>query len=197
MKLPLNCTVEYHRKFLSNEESQQLYDQLISDYELKTLKLEVISAGKKNLFDYGKIMFVNRELYETNKFPEEIWGKIMVWPTSLIRIKQRLEELVNKVFSVCVCIYYPDGNTGVDYHSDYAAFGDTSVIPSISIGEEREFLLREKENLEVFEITLEDGSLLIMGEHCQQRYEHCLPVNPKFKRGRINLTFRQYGFDEG
>ncbi len=139
-------------------------------------------------------MFIDQVLYEVNVFPEEQWGKTAVWPDNLFKIKQRVEALTKKPFQVCVCIYYPNGNNRVSYHSDYSAFGDTTTIPSISIGEERAFLLREKSSQIEHEIFLEEGSLLIMGEHCQERYEHSLPIRPKYKNGRINLTFRQYGF---
>ena len=80
------------------------------------------------------------------------------------------------------------------YHSDLLAFGDTSFIPSISLGEERKFALGEKATLEIFETVLENGSLLVMEENCQARYEHSLLIDPIYKNGRINLTFRLYGF---
>jgi alkylated DNA repair dioxygenase AlkB len=91
-------------------------------------------------------------------------------------------------------IYYPDGNSGLDFHSDHAVFGDTSIIPSVSLGEEREFKFREKESGNEITTTLESGSLIIMGKHCQERYEHRLPINPESNKPRINLTFRKYGF---
>ena len=110
------------------------------------------------------------------------------------KLKEKIENFTNRKFEVCVLIYYPDGNSGVDFHSDYVAFGDTSIIPSISLGEEREFKFREKESEVEVSQTLENGSLILMGRYCQKRYEHSLPINPKYKEPRINLTFRKYGF---
>ncbi len=192
--LPLNCSVDYTNVFLSKEESTQLYTQLITDYEINNLKTAIYVEGKKTLSDYGKIMFMDENLYAENKLPENQWGKTAIWSDELKKIKERVEAFTNRIFHVCVCIYYPDGNSGVGYHSDYVAYGDTSVIASISIGEEREFYLREKKNFKVFDLVLEEGSLLVMGENCQDRYEHSLPTNPKYEKGRINLTFRKYGF---
>ena len=74
------------------------------------------------------------------------------------------------------------------------AYGDTNIIPSISLGEEREFQLRENATQEIYNITLENGSMIIMGENCQKNYEHALPPHSKYKNARINLTFRKYGF---
>ena len=108
-------------------------------------------------------------------------------------VKEKVETYTGHQFETCVCIYYPDGNSGVGYHSDFIAFGDTTLIPSLSLGEDRIFKLREKETLIEHEILLNNGSLIIMGEHCQERYEHSLPENSKYKNPRINLTFRKYG----
>lgn len=67
----------------------------------------------------------------------------------------------------------------IDFHSDFVAFGDTSIIPSISLGEEREFIFREIESGNKFVTPLAHVSL---------------PINPDYKNERINLTFRKYGF---
>jgi len=141
--------------------------------------------------DYGKLMFVGEEHYRDNKFPERIWGNIAIWPDYLLPIKHHLEGLTDRVYGNCICIYYPDGNSGVDFHSDYQAFGDTSVIPSLSLGEERVFQLREKSTYKINSTKLENGSLIIMGEHCQERYEYSVPLDPTYTSPRINLTFRQ------
>lgn len=121
-------------------------------------------------------------------------GATKSWTSKLKLAKDQIEKITNQQFQVCVLIYYPDGNSGVDYHSDFPAFGSTSLIPSISLGEEREFKFRSKENGEEFGQTLSNGSLTLMGDHCQDRYDHSLPINSEYKRPRINLTFRKYGF---
>lgn len=194
IKLPLNCEVNYLKGFLSNSESALLYQELIALFKIDTLFTKINVSGETIISKTGKIMFLDKELFETNKFPEEIWGKTSIWSKTIIDIKNRVEIIANKKFQVCVCIYYPDGNTGVGFHSDYTAFGDTSLIPSLSIGEEREFQLREIATSKIHKLNLKEGSLLIMGKDCQQNYEHSLPINSKYKKGRINLTFRPYGY---
>lgn len=195
MKISLNCELNYIQSFLSKQESESLYKELVDTFKIDSLKTKINFNEETSLSDYGKIMFIDEELLETNAFPEEIWGKTSVWSEKLIDVKNKVEKVANRVFSVCVCIYYPDGNSGVDFHSDFIAFGDTNLIPSLSIGAERAFHLRDKRNFKIHELILEEGSLLIMGKGCQQNYEHSLPVNPKYKKGRINLTFRPYGFN--
>ena len=194
MKLPLNCSVEYHHSFLSKRETNRLYNYLASLERLTNIhKIETIS-GEIYHQENGKLMFLNKELYEANEFPESLWGPTMIWPKELVLIKERIDNFTGHQFDVCVCIYYADCNAGVGYHSDLVAFGDTSIIPSLSLGEERVFQLRELETRKEHNVVLENGSLIIMGEHCQERYEHSLPLNPEYKNPRINLTFRKFGF---
>lgn len=194
MKLPLNCSVEYISNFLSKYESKALYDELIEIHQLDQLTEVKTENGVYNV-NYGKLMFMDEALFDGNHLPEAQWGKGKSWSPTIKSIKEKVEKYAQHTFHVCVCIFYPDGDSGVDFHSDFPAFGNTSIIPSLSIWEEREFQLRENETSDVYELKLAEGSLLIMGENCQERYEHSLPVNSQYKKGRINLTFRSYGFN--
>lgn len=194
MKLPLNCDVEYISDFISLKDTKELFIEL--NEIIKTTKfIPSTEGGHKYDVNFEKVTFLDKKLLDENRFPEEHWGPTKFWTNKLKTLKEKIERFTNQKFGVCVLIYYPDGNSGVDFHSDYVAFGDTSIIPSISLGEEREFKFREKESgIETSKI-LENGSLVIMGENCQDRYEHSLPINTKYKQPRINLTFRKYGFN--
>jgi len=196
MKLKLNCSAEYIRSFLTQRESNELYDELLTYKKLTDPFTLALANGERYQENYGKMMFIDRNLFEEQRFPESIWGPNQIWSDKMTTIKERVASFTRHPFETCVCIYYPDGNSGVDYHSDPVAFGDTTIIASISLGEERIFHLREKETMEVHELLLENGSLFIMGEHTQERYEHALPLNSNYKNARINLTFRKYGFGD-
>ncbi|SEC42016.1 2OG-Fe(II) oxygenase superfamily protein [Tenacibaculum sp. MAR_2009_124] len=195
MILDLNCEIKYKEVFLSEEESDTIYKELSEIKEFTKPFSMILFNGERYQENYGKHMFMDIELFKENKLPSEIWGPSKPWTERLLVIKDRIEEETGHQFQVCVCIYYPDGNSGVDYHSDQVAFGDTSHIVSISLGEERVFHLREKLTQKVHEVVLKKGSLLLMGEHCQERYEHALPLDLNYKQPRINLTFRKFGFD--
>ena len=192
MKLPLNCSVEYFRNFLTEEEALSLYQEIKDKYQIAQFNKMSIQQ-KEFVSETGKINFVDPDLFETIKASKMVRGEILIWPAQLRKVKERIEKLTKRRFHVCVAIYYPDGNAGVDYHSDYIAFGDTTVIPSLSTGEERTFLLREKATMKKHELLLEQGSLVVMGENCQERYEHSIPRDSQCTKGRINLTFRTYG----
>lgn len=193
MKLSLNCEVDYFSGFLEFSDANELFVEL-NEIVKKTNYNPKTEDGITHEVNFEKIMFLDQNLLVENIFPEQHWGPTRGWTNKLKWLKARIENFTNHKFEVCVLIFYPDGNSGVDFHSDYVAFGDTSIIPSISLGEEREFKFRERESeIEVSQM-LENGSLIIMGKYCQDRYEHSLPINPKYKAPRINLTFRKYGF---
>lgn len=194
MRLELNCTVEYYPNFLSEIEADDLFVNLMTCSKLTKMHEMTTLTGERVKYDFGKTMFINHDLFDQKVFPESIWGSSMLWPKEMTLVRERVEKITSQKFEICVCIFYPDGKSGVEYHSDFVAFGDTSLIPSLSLGEERAFKLREKLTLKEHNMVLEKGSLLIMGDHCQELYEHSLPVNPVYKLPRINLTFRKYGF---
>lgn len=194
MKLDLNCKVEYFDSFLKISESIELYNYLLTYNKLMSKFTLTLANGEQYQENYGKMMFIDRNLFDEKRFPESIWGPNQIWSDKMAFVKDRVENFTGHKFETCVCIYYPDGNTGVDYHSDQVAFGDTTNIASISISEERKFYLREKRTKKVHEILLKNGSLLMMGEGCQDLYEHALPLDSNCKKPRINLTFRKYGF---
>jgi alkylated DNA repair dioxygenase AlkB len=190
MKLPLNCEVEYLQHFLPTEESAKLFNLLMEQFTPSTFEV-LLASGERFKTETGKVTFMDEVLYTANRFPPDIWGQTAVWPDPLRKVKEKVETLTGHAFQVGVGILYPDGNTGIDYHSDLVAFGDTSYIPSLSLGEERRFFLREKTTQEESNLLLHQGSLIIMGEHCQERYEHSLPVDPACDGARVNITFRK------
>ena len=197
MKLQIDCEVEYTEGFVSKDESAVLFRWICDHCEgLESNEIRM-GDGSTFLSDTGKIMFVDPELTDTSLFPEP-HGRRVAWPPLLEALRDRLERLTGREFNVCVCIYYRDGGVGVDFHSDLRSFGPVSYIPSISLGAERRFSLRQREqHSDEVSLVLADGSLLIMGDGCQERYEHSLPLDPDCSEPRINLTFRPFGWPPG
>lgn len=197
MKLPLKCDVTYYESFLSPAESAEIFDWICAhcpDLEWEDITL---ANGMVHRMDTGKWMFVDEELTDFSLF-FEAHGRRMAWPPIMRSLKDKVEQFVGMAFHVCVCIYYRSGDVGVGFHSDLRSFGSTSLIPSISLGAERTFLFRRKsDHSEQFEMSLANGSLLIMGDGCQDEYEHSVPVCAEVLEPRINLTFRPFNWPKG
>jgi len=188
------CVVEYHPGVLSPEESEELFRDLCQNYNVSNRKV-LMADGTEFEVETGTYLFADKELTSYDVFPK-VWGERQAWSPLMKMLKDRVESISKRQFQVCRIVYYENGAAGMDFHSDPSAYGDNTWISSVSLGEEREFLLRNKENHDdVHSYILEGGSLIIMGERCQDRYEHAVPRDPKYKKPRINLTFRRYGFD--
>ncbi len=194
MKLPLNCSVDYFSGFLSQEEAAELYRVLIDEYEINKARLVIEAGGKFYQTDSFKILFSTSELIEQNTHPEHIHGKCHVWSGVMETLREEVEHLLDKKFEIAMCLFYPDGDYFADYHFDQQTSGDQTILPSISLGEVRKFNFKENSSGDVYSLELGNGSLLVMGEYCQRRYEHSLPKNPQYKNGRINITFREPAF---
>jgi len=194
MRLPLNCKVDYFSDFLNKEEAKKLYEILINKYHLDQSRIVMEAGGNMIKTDSFKIMFSTERLIKENRHPESVHGKVFVWSGLMTRLKERIEKLLDKEFELAMCLYYPDGNYFAPYHSDQQTSGHKTILPSISLGEVREFRFKDNESQDVYNLKLANGSLLIMGDHCQSRYTHSLPKNPKYKKGRINITFREPDF---
>lgn len=193
IQLPINCDLTYYPDFLSDKDNEHLFNYITKNIEF-TNRIINPETGDEFVMDILKCMFLDTSDPKLMTL-HETYGKKYHWPKPLSRIKSYIEEICMTNFDVCVCIYYPDGNSGVDFHSDLTAFGDTSLIPSLSLGTERTFILRNKNNFsDSISLRLKNGSLLIMGEGCQERYEHSLPVDSSISSERINLTFRKFDF---
>lgn len=194
MKLPLNCSVEYYPDFLTEEEAAELYRFLIEDYALDKSRLIVEAGGQIIKTDSFKFFFSTAELIEKDTHPEFIHGKCHEWTGPMADLREKVETLVGQKFELAMCLYYPDGNFFAPYHSDQETSGYNTILPSISLGEVREFCFRENRSGDIHSLDLANGSLIVMGEYCQSSYEHSLPKDPKYRAPRINITFRERAY---
>jgi len=193
MKLPLQSDVHYYESFLNQKRAHELYEYLLKKQQVD-IPHSMLVQGERLSYNFGKLTFIDETLLRADVFPEVQWGRTTAWPEELKNLKKEVETVAGKEFQIGVCIFYPDGSSGVDYHSDLPAIGDTDCLPSLSLGEERKFSLRHLESQKELHIALKNGSLIIMGDNTQNLYEHALLKNPIYKNGRINITFRQYGY---
>jgi alkylated DNA repair dioxygenase AlkB len=113
------------------------------------------------------------------------------WTEQLRALRQRVEEAAGAVLNSVLLNRYRDGQDSMGYHSDdEPELGLNPVVPSVSLGAERRFVLRHKKLKTRIEYRLTNGSLLIMGGALQHFWEHSLPKTAEPVGERINLTFR-------
>jgi alkylated DNA repair dioxygenase AlkB len=114
------------------------------------------------------------------------------WHPLLADIRDRLLHLLDLSFNSVLANFYRDGNDYMGWHSDdEPELHSNPVIASVSLGAERPFYLRHKENsYDPYHISLPSGALLVMGHSTQRTWQHSLPRRLRIVGPRINLTFR-------
>ncbi|MGQ0442234.1 MAG: alpha-ketoglutarate-dependent dioxygenase AlkB family protein [Methylophilaceae bacterium] len=117
----------------------------------------------------------------------------LAWTPELLRIKQRIEEEAETVFSSVLLNQYRTGQDSVSWHSDNEKeLGNNPIIGSVSFGETRMFQMRhlKRKDLPRLDIPLSHGSFLLMRGPTQHHWEHQIPKTARAVKPRINLTFR-------
>ncbi len=114
------------------------------------------------------------------------------WPPVLAALRAHLQHACAVRFNSVLANLYRDGRDAMGWHSDdEPELGDDPLIASLSLGAARRFVLRARDADARLALTLQHGSLLLMGDGCQRLYRHALPRTRATVGPRINLTFRQ------
>ena len=191
MDLPLDCEAWYYSDFLSPAQSEGLIKAVCESVDVSDAVVKM-ADGREVSLDYGIFVFADASIVESPL--AEPWGHRQHWIPEVRDVKEKVESAAKRIYDVCVGYYYRNGNSGFDYHYDIPAFVDISTLACISLGQERVFSFRRVDDHdETYDLNLADGSLLIMGEHCRERYEHALPVGPDAKQPRMVLVFQNFG----
>ena len=112
----------------------------------------------------------------------------------LLEIKARVEELCRENFNSVLLNYYRDHRDSMGFHADdEPELGACPSIASLSLGEERTFVMkhRSRDDISDLRIGLTSGSLLLMRGETQSNWKHGIPKTAKPLGPRVNLTFRQ------
>lgn len=117
------------------------------------------------------------------------------WAPELSALRERVHRFTGIRFDAVLLNFYRDGNDSVAWHSDKQTVpGRYTPIASISLGQERVFDFRRKDNHRCrYGLPLEHGCLLLMKGDLQREWEHRIAKSAVPMRPRINLTFRIVG----
>jgi len=178
--------LEYHPGFLQKQLADR-YLQHLWD-ELKWVQKEIVIFGRRRLQPrliawYGDSS-ANYGYSGLSLTP-------LSWHPGLLEIRRQVEEFTSAGFNSVLANAYRDGNDSMGWHrDDERELGPMPLIASVSLGEERRFLVREN-GKRSSGMTLGHGSLLIMKGSFQRRFSHSLPKTRRNIGLRINLTYRK------
>lgn len=116
------------------------------------------------------------------------------WTPLLLDIKTRTENAVGATFNSVLLNYYRDQNDSIGFHSDdEPELGERPKIASLSLGEERIFVLKHKRlrQAKPVRLRLASGSLLLMAGDTQHYWRHGIAKESRPCGPRVNLTFRR------
>ena len=116
------------------------------------------------------------------------------WTHTVIDIKNRVEEIAGTNFNSVLVNYYRDHHDSMGLHSDdEPELGRRPIIASVSVGEERTFILKHKtrRDLKSVRLKLASGSLLLMKGDTQHCWKHGIEKEKRPCGPRLNLTFRR------
>jgi alkylated DNA repair dioxygenase AlkB len=117
----------------------------------------------------------------------------LAWTDLLVEIKKRVETVAEATFNSVLLNYYRDHRDSMGFHSDdEPELGDRPVIASLSLGEERTFVLKNKMSklTKSVRLRLASGSLLLMKGETQRYWKHGIAKEARPCGPRVNLTFR-------
>jgi alkylated DNA repair dioxygenase AlkB len=184
--LPFDGITNYHGLILDKNQCDFYYKKLLSNINFKND--EAIIFGKKIITKRKVAWYGDSEYSYTYS---KVTKTANIWTKELLELKQIVEKESKETYNSCLLNLYHSGNEGMAYHSDgEKMLKKNGAIASLSLGAERKFSFKHKENKQRIDVILENGSLLVMKKGTQTNWLHRLPPTKKVNTPRINLTFR-------
>ncbi|KAL3449844.1 hypothetical protein BJX65DRAFT_272056 [Aspergillus insuetus] len=124
-------------------------------------------------------------------------------PACLETLRHAVERSIGdgSPYNFCLVNYYATGDDSISYHSDDERFlGPNPSIASISLGAQRDFLMKHKPfdtpgvgSNQPMKFALAGGDMVVMRGETQANWLHSIPKRKggEAHRGRINITFRK------
>ncbi|KAJ6153623.1 Oxoglutarate/iron-dependent dioxygenase [Penicillium chermesinum] len=131
-------------------------------------------------------------------------------PACLAHLQHLVQAATGSTYNFCLVNYYASAEDSISFHSDDERFlGAEPCIASLSLGGEREFLMKHKAAGKTgtqtgdpgllagasVKMGLGSGDMVVMRGRTQAHWLHSIPKrrgrNAEAIRGRINITFRR------
>ncbi|NND45479.1 MAG: alpha-ketoglutarate-dependent dioxygenase AlkB [Xanthomonadales bacterium] len=183
--------IDYLPAFLARDEAAQLCSVL--EQELSWRQQAIVLFGKR-------VMQPRLTAWSSDPGITYAYSGLRLqpapWHPAVAAIRARLKSELGLPFNSMLANAYRDGRDSMGWHADdEPELGARPVVASLSLGATRRFRVRPRPGAPPGQqpagIDLAPGSLLLMGESCQSRWQHCLPRTAKPVGLRINLTFRR------
>jgi alkylated DNA repair dioxygenase AlkB len=86
---------------------------------------------------------------------------------------------------------YRDHRDSTSWHADkLSCRRDVCVVPVLSLGASRQFLIRPRTGGRALAFTPSSGDLIVMGGRCQRDWVHSVPKQARSAGARISVNFQ-------
>ncbi|MBO69171.1 MAG: alpha-ketoglutarate-dependent dioxygenase AlkB [Acidiferrobacteraceae bacterium] len=187
--------IEYVPRFLSREEADELTETLKLKVPWRQPKVRIFGSlypCPRLAASYGD----QRAIYQYSG----VTNYPLMWLTELSELRCRIENYTEDSFNSVLVNCYRTGLDSMGWHRDNEPeLGIDPVIASITLGSSRRFVMRHCKRRDVsrLEVSLENGSLLIMRGQTQSLWQHTVPKTRMTTGLRLNLTFRNVLWKRG
>lgn len=210
MSILKNAFVVYDDDFIDSDNADQYFKIL------NGLEGWKYNSYKGYELNRETIVFADSEIRNDQKKIPPIWGdniKVYEWPPEILELKKLIEAKVKELtgkewkYNIALGNRYTKSKDFISMHSDNEEWGSTQSIASISLGIPRTFTYigKNMEDKEKVSLILKHGSLVFMGEGCQENYTHGMKKESlskladeetlkKYDNTRINITFRVWNY---
>jgi len=176
----------YVPEFLDTREANHLFSALLTELSWSNETIQIF--GKSISVPRLVCWYGDRDAYYRYSAVDHI---PLAWTTPLRTLKKKLQLFTGSKFNSVLGNLYRNGQDSMGWHADdEKELGNQPTIASVSLGYSRMFKIRRKDRSKSCNITLENGSLLIMTGNFQQMWQHSVPKTRAPVEARINLTFR-------
>ena len=182
--------IDYYDQYLSQDESQKIYDilekDIIWDVPFSNNKrLTQIYADPGLIYEVKLGGYGNRPL-ETYRYSTLPWGYLPI----LMEVREKLSQLTGEKYNFCVIQRYPNGKVGISPHRDREMIKGTHIC-GLSVGCTRKLKMSPPKFIkdQSIELELKSGSLYILRPPTNDYWTHCVEKDSS-KAPRISLTFR-------
>lgn len=209
MSIVKDAYVIYDKSFINKDLADKYFTQFNDSFDFK------YNTYNNTKLQRQTCAFINKELMKNKDKIPKIWGEnitVQEFTPELLEIKHQIENKVKELtgqewnYNVILCNKYTKNKDVIRFHSDKEEQGITKSIASISLGIRRSFIYKSKLTDEELTLVLDHGSLIFMGENCQENYLHGMmredttKINTgedisNYDNTRLNLTFRVFEYN--
>lgn len=182
-----DCELELRKGWLTQDEADALFEELVRDVEWETKKLWMFGKW----IDQPRLTAFYGDAGKKYHYTGSDW-QAKQWLPGMEMVRDRIKSEYGMEMNSVLCNHYRNGSDSVGWHTDGGgADGLNPQIFSLSLGAARDFQIKHNTlaSHSLRTIKLGHGSLLYMGGTMQSHWKHQVPKVVS-SGPRINLTFR-------